>query len=121
MRLLLDEMLSPRIARELRDRGHDVVAIKGDRLELESKSDYELVLALSAEQRAIVTNNAHDFEPIHRRLSAVGREHYGIIISFDRDLPRNKASFGIWIETLNAFLEARPEIDALRNRLTYLP
>ena len=28
MRLLLDEMISPRIARELREHGHDVQAVK---------------------------------------------------------------------------------------------
>jgi hypothetical protein len=43
VRLLLDEMISPRIARELRDRGHDVQAVKRDRPELAGCSDRELV------------------------------------------------------------------------------
>jgi hypothetical protein len=31
VRLLLDETISPRVARELRERGHDVQAVKKDR------------------------------------------------------------------------------------------
>ena len=36
MRLLLDEMISPAIARQLRDRGFEVDAVKRDRPELEA-------------------------------------------------------------------------------------
>jgi hypothetical protein len=40
-RLALDEMFSPAIAAELRDRGHDVIAV-ADRPDLRAKSDEEI-------------------------------------------------------------------------------
>jgi predicted nuclease of predicted toxin-antitoxin system len=51
VKLLLHEMLSPRIALELRSRGHDVVAIK-ERPDLQSLSDPEIVAAARREKRA---------------------------------------------------------------------
>jgi predicted nuclease of predicted toxin-antitoxin system len=64
VKLLLDEMLSPAIARELRSRGHDVESITGhpDR---EARSDPEVLTLARAEHRAIVTNNLRDFRPPH--------------------------------------------------------
>jgi predicted nuclease of predicted toxin-antitoxin system len=44
VRLLLDEMLSPQIARNLRERGHDVMAIK-ERAEWVSLHDDEVTYA----------------------------------------------------------------------------
>lgn len=56
VRLLLDEMFSPRIADELRRRGHDVVAMVADP-ELRALSD-AAVYAWAAEQdRRVVTEN----------------------------------------------------------------
>jgi hypothetical protein len=49
VRLLLDEMISPRIARELRGRGHDVQAIKKDRPDLTSRGDREIVLQMAGD------------------------------------------------------------------------
>ena len=81
MRLLLDEMISPRIARDLREGGHDVQAVKKDRPDLVSRSDSELVRQMAAEQRAIVTNDIADFQVIHERLTAAGDEHSGMIFT----------------------------------------
>jgi hypothetical protein len=120
VRLLLDEMISPRVARELRARNHDVESVKKDRPELENRPDAEIVLTMAAERRAIVTNNIRDFAPLHTRLLAAGQDHYGLIFSYDATMPRNKASFGLWIETLETFLAARARDDALRNRIAHL-
>ena len=79
MKLLLDEMLSPAIARELRDRGHDAEAIAGppDR---EALSDPEVLALAQAEHRAIVTNNLRDFRPLHHEaITPGGPGHYGMI------------------------------------------
>ena len=61
MRLLLDEMISPAIARQLRDRGLEVEAVKRDRPELEAVPDREIVQRMTAERRAVVTNDIADF------------------------------------------------------------
>jgi len=53
VRLLLDEMLSPAIARELRDRGHDVLAI-ADHPGWVALSDPEVMALAQTERRAVV-------------------------------------------------------------------
>jgi uncharacterized protein with PIN domain len=59
LKLLLDEMLSPAIARALRERGHDVEAVK-EHPDWEALSDPELVSLAVSERRATVTNNLRD-------------------------------------------------------------
>jgi PHP family Zn ribbon phosphoesterase len=79
VRLLLDEMLSPVIARELRARGHDVQAV-AEHPEREALSDPDVLALARAERRAVVTNNIRDFRPLH--VEAVlpgGTGHYGMI------------------------------------------
>lgn len=121
MKLLLDEMISPKIARELRQGGHDVQAITGDRPELKATPDAEIVRRIHRERRSIVTNNVKDFQPIHSRFVAQGEDHSGMAFTRDASLPRDKASIPLWVETLRKLLEDHPADDALKNRLTYLP
>ncbi len=120
MRLLLDEMISPAIARDLRAKDHEVQAIKRDRPELESLPDAEIVRRIAVERRAIVTNDIADFAPIHERIVAAGEEHYGMVFTHDSTLPRNRASIGLWVETLAAFLAVHVSDDALRNHTHHL-
>ena len=121
MRLLLDEMISPAIARELRARGYDVEAIKRDRQELMGVADQELVRRMASERRAIVTNDIADFHVIHDQTLAAGDEHSGIVFTHDATLPRKKANNERWVERLAALLEAHPREDTLRNRVVHLP
>jgi hypothetical protein len=120
VRLLLDEMISFRVEAELRERGHDVEAIKRDRPDLESAPDHEIVRIFAAESRAIVTNNIRDFEPLHRRITASGESHAGMLFTLDATLPRTRAAMPLWIETLAAYLAAHPAEDALRDRIAFL-
>lgn len=116
MRLLLDEMISFRIAAELRDGGHDVQAVKRDRPDLESLADLIIVQTLLAEQRAIVTNNVRDYRPIHDLLIASGRAHAGMVFTFDSALPRTRAAIPHWVRALGALLDAHPADDALASQ-----
>ncbi len=78
-RLLLDEMLSGRIAEQLRASGHDVYAIV-ERPNLVQLPD-EQVLALGAdEQRAVVTLNIADFTMLDALWTSQGREHAGLLL-----------------------------------------
>ncbi len=121
MRLLLDEMISPRTARELREAGYDVQAVKRDRPELSGKSDRELVLRMATERRAIVTNDVEDFEIIHEQLLAAGEEHHGMIFTDDATMPRNKGAIPQWVQTLAGLLAAHTDEDWLRNQIHHLP
>ncbi len=121
MKLLLDEMISPKIARELRSRGDfDVQAIKGDRPDLEAVADREIVRRIVAEQRTLVTNDVLDFQLIHNQMLAAGEEHYGLIFTSDSTMPRNKASIPLWVQALTELLKANQADDALRNRVRHL-
>jgi predicted nuclease of predicted toxin-antitoxin system len=121
LRLLLDEMISPRTARELRETGHDVQAIKRDRPELSGKSDHELVQRMATERRTIVTNDVDDFTMIHERLLAAGQEHHGMIFTDDATMPRTKDAIPQWVRTLTKLLAENPDDGSLRNQIHYLP
>lgn len=116
MKLLLDEMISWRIAVELRARGHDVLAVKRDRLELEQQPDGTVLGAAGSEQRAVVTNNVRDFRVAHERVVARGDAHFGVIYTFGDSLPRNKGAISLWVRTLDGFLRTHVAGDALLNR-----
>lgn len=121
MRLLLDEMISPRIARELRERGHDVQAVKKDRPDLASRSDRELVRAMAVERRVIVTNDIADFQAIHDHLLASGDGHVGIVFTVDAIMPRTKSTIPTWVETLAKLLGEHTDDGALQNRVRLVP
>ncbi len=120
MRLLLDEMISPRIARELRDHGHDVQAVKKDRPDLAGRRDRDLVRSMAAERRAIVTNDIADFQAIHNQFLIAGDLHYGMIFTFDATLPRSKKTISLWVQTLSELLAEHAPEDSLRNRVQHL-
>jgi predicted nuclease of predicted toxin-antitoxin system len=121
LKFLLDEMISPRIARELRAKDFDVQAIKTDRPDLETVADREIVHRMAAEKRAVVTNDVLDFQLVHNQLQAAGEEHYGLLFTSDATMPRNRASIPLWVNALKELLEANPADDALRNRVRHLP
>ena len=121
MKLLLDEMISPRIARELRKTGHDVQAVKKDRPDLTSRSDREFVRQMATEQRAIVTNDIADFQAIHDQFLAAGDEHYGMVFTFDATMPRTKDAIPQWVQALTQLLAEHADDDGLRNQILHLP
>ncbi len=121
MRLLLDEMISWKIAVELRNRGHDVFAVKRDRAVLESRADPTVLAAAASERRAVVTNNVRDYRAAHVGARTGGEDHYGVVFTHDDTLPRHKAGFPLWVSTLETLLEAHPAEHALLNRVRHLP
>ncbi len=107
MRLLLDEMLSPAIARELRARGHDVEAVAGHP-QWEALSDPEVLALARAEHRAIVTNNLRDYRPLHNEaVTPGGGGHFGMIF-MPGSYRRTKADTGRIIAALETLLNQYP-------------
>lgn len=117
MRLLLDEQHSPEVAHQLRARGHDVDAVAA-RPELVTLEDDVLLDVAAADRRALMTEDVRDFMYEHRRRIAEGRTHYGIV--FTSRFSRRKERIGGLIAAIAAFLDARPEDDALRNEVAWL-
>jgi predicted nuclease of predicted toxin-antitoxin system len=114
MKLLLDEMLSPAIARELRARGHDVEAVAGhpDR---EALPDPEVLALARTSHRALVTNNIRDFRPLHNEaIIPGGPGHFGIIF-LPGTYRRTKADTGRIITALEAKLARYPGETDLAN------
>lgn len=120
MRLLLDEHLSPEIARQLRSRGHDVEAVV-ERTELVSLPDHELSARMAAEQRAILTNDIPDYVKLFGEALRRGEEHYGLLLVDERRMPRSRNTIGLYVRVLDELLEGNSAEDALRNQIRWLP
>jgi hypothetical protein len=114
LRLLLDEMLSPAIARELRARGHDVQAIQ-EHPEWCSFDDPRVVELARAERRVIVTDNLVDMRPLHyEAISPGGPGDHGMIF-IPGGRPRTRADTGKIVAALEQKLMAHPGEDDLAN------
>ena len=79
-RVLLDEHVSRVLERVLRDRGYEVAQAK-DRLG-ERTSDRQLLRYCERNGVLLVSNNAKDFESLHR-----DQDHPGLLLYYDQDLP----------------------------------
>ncbi len=107
VRLLLDEMFSPAIAAELRELGHDVIAV-ADRPDLRSKSDEEIFAWAIVEKRWLLTENVKDFRPIMLRALQAGSLSCGLLFTSIRAFPRSRKNPGLLIRALHAWLTAGP-------------
>ena len=116
MKLYLDEMISPTVAKALRDRGYDVVAaVERDAL---GASDVAQLARAISEDRALVTYNVRDFGPLAKAAATAGREHSGILLISYRRLP--PSDVGGLICALAALLDHRPGPVELANQTLFL-
>lgn len=117
MKALLDEHLSPLIARILRERGLDVVAV-AERSDLIETSDREVAETAAGEQRAVVTSDIKDFRPIATERLADGRGHAGVIL-VPPNRSRSRAATGALADAIEALMRAHP--DGIANAEHWLP
>lgn len=110
LRLLLDEHLSPEIARQLRSHGHDIVAVS-ERPDLRGRSDRVHFASQPDEQRAIVTRDLGDFRPLLADALRHGQATYGLVC-IPRRFARNRDGLGRVVTVLDTLLNAHPAIDA---------
>jgi hypothetical protein len=99
VRLLLDEMFSPAIAKQLRERDHDVVAVADDP-QLRAMTDPELMAWGAGHGRRIVTENVRDFRP----LIIDDPTGPGTLFTSSRTVPRNKRGVGRLIAAIDAWI-----------------
>jgi len=100
VKLLLDEMLTPDIARGLRARGHDAEAVAGHP-DWEGLSDSQIMVVARTGHRAIVTNN------LREAITPGGRGHFGMIF-IAGNYRRTKADRGRIITALEEKLTQYP-------------
>lgn len=101
MKAVLDEMLPAEIARQLRRRGHDVIAVT-ERADLRGLGDADQVERARDEQRAIVTYDVEDHIPLARSLGE--RPHPGLILVSQRRFPQGVSSIGRLVSSLDTLL-----------------
>lgn len=117
-RLLLDEMHAPLVARVLRERGHDVLAVADDP-ELRAMSDADLYRWAAEHGRRLVTENVKDFRRILAHAEESGPECGGLLFTSSRAFPRSRRNPGPLIDALDGWLRkadpAWPDEDWLRS------
>ena len=117
MRLLLDERVSRTIAEELRDRGHDVIAVA--EAGLAQRPDEEVLAWAVRDGRAVVTANYRDFRMLHERLLLRGERHSGVVL-IPRRYSLSVEGFGQLIRLLDSLLQTHPGDDALASAELWL-
>jgi predicted nuclease of predicted toxin-antitoxin system len=99
VRLLLDEMIGPRVAESLRELGLDAIGIV-ERTDLRSLAD-EAVLEYAQDQRRIVvTRNVPDFARLDHEWRAAGRRHQGLVMVTENVFPQNRNLVGALVAAL---------------------
>lgn len=92
VKLLLDVHHSPTAARRLREQGYDVLAAADDPI-LAVLDDDELLRASTREERALVTENARDFDRIVRSWPLTGEHHRGVVFTSPRRYHRGSKAY----------------------------
>ena len=110
LKLYLNENLSWRIAKALREYGYDVISSGESGM---NQYDDEAQLAFAAQEgRTIVTNNFRDFVELDQKYEKEGKTHCGIIFTTKCTLP-------IMIRRLRVLLETVQK-DQLINQIRWL-
>ncbi len=107
MKLLLDTHHSRVAAERLRAGGHDAVAASDDPA-LASLPDEELLRFASRSGRAVVTENARDFDRIVRAWAVTGEHHAGVVFTSPRRYHRGSSAYPANLVTALAVLLANP-------------
>jgi len=92
MRLMLDIHHSPKAAERLRQAGHDVLAAAEDP-RLTMLADDDLLRVATGDRRALVTENAKDFDRIVRTWASTGEHHAGVVFTSPRRFNRAQSSY----------------------------
>lgn len=114
VKLLLDEHFSPEIARQLRARGHDVIAVK-EHPELIGRADRVHFASMPQQRRAIVTQDLGDFRPLLARAMREGAKTYGLICVPAR-VSLSRGTIGQVVDSLEHLLQQHPGDDDLVDR-----
>jgi uncharacterized protein with PIN domain len=103
LKLLLDEMYSPRLAEALRVAGIDASTVA--ELGLAGAADPEVLAAAIAEERVLLTENVADFTRISAELLIAGRHHPGVLIALSSRFPRRVAGAGPLVTAIQELAE----------------
>lgn len=118
MRLCLDEHFSPRIARRLRELGHDADSVI-ERRDLRGSSDSALWARVQTECRALVTEDVRAFVALVHEAAQSGDSHFGLVV-WPRGSPRTLDTTGVIVERLDELSRRFPGDDDFVDRVEWL-
>lgn len=108
LRLLLDEMHSPRVAAALIEQRFDAASVAGNAT-LRGSTDVQVLTHAAASERVVVTENLADFAVLVADWSAAGRSFPGVVFTSPRRFQRGAQSYpGNLIVALAEFLHQSP-------------
>lgn len=121
MKLVLNEMWSSEIARQLRLRGFDVVAATELPRRYRSVPDHEFFRRAQDDERAVVTDNIRDFMMIVAEQASRAEPHCGVVFAarpaYDRADPRIVGKITRALEELLASNPAHGAVLFLRGQV----
>jgi fatty acid-binding protein DegV len=109
--LLLDEMFSDDVARQLRAKGYDVISVVADSA-LSGLPDDQVLAHATTEGRALVTANIKDFVPLDGRYRAAGQPHAGLILVSTKTFPQNRSFSSAITASLTTLLSDTTKIQS---------
>jgi hypothetical protein len=111
VKLLLDAMWPPSVARQLRARGHDVVCVV-EVSDLRTESDEAVFVYAQREGRVVVTEDAKGFRVQAAESLRAGSSHVGLIFTSPRSFPRHMPrTYGVLVTALDALLASTDDLD----------
>jgi hypothetical protein len=109
VKLVLNEMWSSEIARQLRDRGFDVVAATEHPRRYRAVPDHEFFRRAQEDGRAVVTDNMRDFMLIVAERASRAEPHEGVVFAVRPTFDRARSGIvGDMTRALEAFLGSDP-------------
>ena len=110
LKIYLNENLSWKVAKALREYGYDVIS--SHEVGMNSyEDDVPFEFAIS-EKRAVVTNNFGDFVRLYDEYAALGKQHYGVILT-------TKCTVGEIVKRLKNFLRSIT-VEEMKNQIRWL-
>lgn len=117
MKLFLDENISPRVAKQLRDYSFDAVSVFD--IKANGFSDEQQLETAINEKRAFVTYDLKDFINLAKDYIAKGKQHYGIILVSNKTISQREPS--LLTSALRKLIEnVRKDDDSLVNKIIFL-
>jgi hypothetical protein len=75
---------------------------------------------MTAERRALLTENVSDFAPLIRQILAADEFHCGVIFSSPRSMPRSRNTIGVFVAALDAVMRWFPDENDFANKIEWL-
>ena len=110
MKLLIDEHYPPSIAEQLRERGHDAVAVQ-EEADLRGMTDPDLFAEAQRRNSAVLIENVADYMKLDAEYRSRHLAHWGLVLTSNRTFPRGKeTTVGALVMALDELLRrADPE------------